>query len=297
MSPRRLPVVLVGALVTALLAIVATASPASAQSEFVAGQASGAVVSPAGLTRVASTYDYRPDLHVRRRSGWRPSATTPLPNSSTRPMMPGGSCAHCRAVNRVAPNAARHLCSFSGETEVLMADGTTKPISEVEVGDWVLAEDPETGERGPREVTHLWVHQDTIIDLQIDGHDLATTEDHPFWNHADGEWQRADALDVGDLVLAADGATLTVDGMDWASARTTLAYNLTVNDINTYFVEVGGDEALVHNANGCNLWKLAREGAESTRRHSRFGTFYETVNRHGDSSDRRAAQYLAARSA
>jgi len=80
----------------------------------------------------------------------------------------------------VAPSAARHLCSFSGETQVLVADGTTKPISEVRVGDWVLAEDPETGERGARQVTHLWVHEDTIIDLELDGHDVATTEDHPF---------------------------------------------------------------------------------------------------------------------
>lgn len=151
----------------------------------------------------------------------------------------------------VAPKTTRHLCSFSGETEVLMADGTTKPISEVEVGDWVLAEDPETGERGAREVTHLWVHQDTIIDLEIDGHDVATTEDHPFWNHTDSEWQRADALDSGDLVLTADGATRSVDGMDWGSARTTTAYNLSVDDIHTYYVHVGGDEVLVHNTSTC----------------------------------------------
>ncbi len=139
-----------------------------------------------------------------------------------------------------------------------MADGTTKPISAVEVGDWVLAEDPETGERGPREVTHLWVHQDTIIDLEIDGHDVATTQDHPFWNHTDSEWQAASTLDVGDLVLTADGATPTVDGLDWGSARTTTAYNLTVDDIHTYFVEVGGEPVLVHNV--CdNAWDIAHK--------------------------------------
>ena len=146
----------------------------------------------------------------------------------------------------VAPKAARHLCSFSGETEVLMADGTTKPISEVEVGDWMLTEYPETGDCA-REVTHLWVHQDTIIDLEIDGHDVATTEDHPFWNATDSEWQSADVLDVGDLVVTVDGATLTVDGLDWGSARTTTAYNLTVDDIHTYYVQVVDDEVLVHN--------------------------------------------------
>ena len=76
-----------------------------------------------------------------------------------------------------------------------MADGTTKPISEVEVGDEVLTYDPETGERGPRKVTDLWVHQDTLVDLEIGGSLIATTEDHPFWNETERRWQRADATD------------------------------------------------------------------------------------------------------
>ena len=72
--------------------------------------------------------------------------------------------------------------------------------------------------------------------------------------------------------------------MNWESPRTAIAYNLTVDDIHTYYVEVDSDEVLVHNSNTCrDLWQLTREGAESTRRHGRFGTFYKTVNRHGDS--------------
>jgi len=131
-----------------------------------------------------------------------------------------------------------------------MANGTTKPISKIKVGDWVLAEDPETGQREAREVTHLRVHQDTILDLEINGHDVATTEDHPFWNHTDGEWQRADTLASSDLVLTAEGGLLSVDGIDWSSARTTTAYNLTVDGIHTYFVEVGEEAVLVHNSCG-----------------------------------------------
>jgi intein/homing endonuclease len=137
-----------------------------------------------------------------------------------------------------------------------MADGTTKPISEINIGDWVIAEDPETGERGAREVTHLWVHQDTVVDLEIDGHDIATTEDHPFWNHTDNEWQRADTLDRGDLVLTADGTTLTVNGLDWTSTRTTTAYNLTIDNIHTYFVGAGDEDVLVHNQCGPNLGNM-----------------------------------------
>ncbi len=159
----------------------------------------------------------------------------------------GGKKPRPDAPSGLADDALRLACSFSAETEVLMADGTTKPISQIETGDWVLAEDPETGERGGREVTHLWIHQDTLVDLQIDGADVATTEDHPFWNESDGEWQRADALDTGDLVVSADGELLEVDGLDWGSTRTTTAYNLTVDGIHTYYVAVGDDEVLVHN--------------------------------------------------
>src|SRR5690606_32088141 len=71
------------------------------------------------------------------------------------------------------------LCSFSADTRVLMADGSRKKISEVEVGDEVFATDPETGEEGPRTVTHLWVHEDTLVDLEVEGGVLETTEDHP----------------------------------------------------------------------------------------------------------------------
>lgn len=46
-----------------------------------------------------------------------------------------------------------------------MADGTTKPIEDIEIGDEVLAYDPQAGERRPRKVTHLWVHQDTVSPL------------------------------------------------------------------------------------------------------------------------------------
>lgn len=45
--------------------------------------------------------------------------------------------------------------SFTGDTPVLMADGTRKPIKDVEVGDTILATDPETGDTGPRKVTAL----------------------------------------------------------------------------------------------------------------------------------------------
>ncbi|HET9141279.1 MAG TPA: RHS repeat-associated core domain-containing protein, partial [Actinophytocola sp.] len=71
------------------------------------------------------------------------------------------------------------FCSFTGNTEVLMADGTHKPIAEVKIGDEVLATDPDTGQQGPRQVTAVLVHDDTVLDLvTTDGATVTTTEDH-----------------------------------------------------------------------------------------------------------------------
>ncbi|WP_170863295.1 polymorphic toxin-type HINT domain-containing protein [Micromonospora sediminimaris] len=142
------------------------------------------------------------------------------------------------------------LCSFSGDTEVLLADGSSKPISEVRVGDEVEATDPETGERGDRRVTHLWVHDDDLHTLEVGGKTLKTTEDHPFWNDTDGEWQRADALDPGDRLLDAGGEAVLVTGRVSNSSWRAPAFNLTVDNIHTYYVLAGNTPVLVHNS-GC----------------------------------------------
>ncbi|GAA4457858.1 polymorphic toxin-type HINT domain-containing protein [Phytohabitans houttuyneae] len=137
--------------------------------------------------------------------------------------------------------------SFSADTEVLMADGSTKPISEIEIGDQVFATDPETGEEGPRTVSQVWKHQDELLGLEVNGARLTTTEDHPFWNETDGQWQRVDALDAGDQLLAPDGRTITVIGLISGSQYVAAAYNLSVDGIHTYYVLAGGTPVLVHN--------------------------------------------------
>jgi RHS repeat-associated protein len=152
---------------------------------------------------------------------------------------------------KIAGRTANGMCSFAGDTEVLMADGTHKPIEDVEVGDKVLAADPETGETGPRVVTAVWHHQDSVMDLAMaDGAVVTTTEDHPYWNATDSAWEQADQLDPGDALLTADGSVVPIVGLDPMSERTATAHNLTVADIYTYFVMAGGRPILVHNCSG-----------------------------------------------
>lgn len=169
---------------------------------------------------------------------WFGSPAASLRGASTTPS--------ARAVATKPGTAVSKACSFGGETRVLMADGTTKPISEIEPGDMVLAQDPESGEIGARKVTDAWVHDDDLVRLEIDGDIVRTTEDHPFWNDTDREWQRADQLDAGDMVLTADGRRVKV-GVLLGSAGRGSAYNFTVEGLHTYHVLFGTDAVLVHN--------------------------------------------------
>ena len=145
-----------------------------------------------------------------------------------------------------ARRTAARSCSFGGATTVLMANGRRKPIEDVMVGDKVIATDPETGEHVPKRVGHVWVHDDTVVDLVVDGDVITTTEDHPFWSVTDQRFERADQLAEGEVLLGPAGRSVTVSGLRPRTARTSLAYNLSVEGIQTY--HVGDGAVLVHNS-------------------------------------------------
>ncbi|QNP55999.1 polymorphic toxin-type HINT domain-containing protein [Tessaracoccus defluvii] len=148
----------------------------------------------------------------------------------------------------VGPSAAQG-CSFSGETTVLMADGSHRPISEVRPGDEVIATDPETGEQGPRVVVDTFAHEDATVELVVDGEVLVTTEDHPFWSEDEEAFVRADSLREGERLLGADGDLVTVSRPVVVSATVReVAYNLFISEVHTY--HVGTDAVLVHNTCG-----------------------------------------------
>jgi hypothetical protein len=137
-----------------------------------------------------------------------------------------------------------------------MADGSRKPISQIKVGDRVLATNPLTGAQSARKVTHVWVHQDTVIRLNVAGEILVTTEDHQFWNATDRAWERADAIDRGDLLGTADGHVAKYRRL-FGRPRQTTVYNLTVQGVHTY--HVGHHGLLVHNGGPCSVAANASE--------------------------------------
>jgi RHS repeat-associated protein len=157
---------------------------------------------------------------------------------------------------RAVSDAISSACSFVGNTLVLMADGTKKAISNIGVGDKVMAADALTGTSSVETVTHLWAHDDLMSELSTSGGTVVTTEDHPFWNATDHAWQRADELDVGDSLLGASGNDVTVTASIDERQSSGTAYNLTVEDVHTYFVFIGQDPVLVHNTCGGGYTEL-----------------------------------------
>jgi hypothetical protein len=84
-------------------------------------------------------------------------------------------------------------------------------------------------------------------------HVITTTEDHPFWNATDQQWQPAEQLEPGDQLLTANGTTVTVEGINQTTVRNDTAYNITVAETHTYYVLAGNTPVLVHNTGpaGC----------------------------------------------
>ncbi|MFI5942252.1 polymorphic toxin-type HINT domain-containing protein [Streptomyces uncialis] len=150
--------------------------------------------------------------------------------------------------------AKRCKCFLAG-TDVLMEDGTTKDIEDIEVGDKVRAADPETGESGSRTVTRLIRTEDDkhFNELSIATEDgvqkLTATFEHPFWSPSEDAWLEARQLKPGMTLLTDDADTVIVTA-NREYTRHARTYNLTVEDLHTYYVLAGETPVLVHNSNG-----------------------------------------------
>ena len=146
---------------------------------------------------------------------------------------------------------------FTADTPVVMADGSTRPIARVEVGDRVLAHNPHTGADEVREVLDAPVHEDaaTWRVTTDDGGTVTTTPTHRFWVQGAG-WTKAQDLVPGDRLRTTanptenphtnnDGATV-VESQPTGQAST--VHNLTIHGLANYYITTTtGTRALVHN--------------------------------------------------
>ncbi|MFF3403786.1 polymorphic toxin-type HINT domain-containing protein [Streptomyces sp. NPDC002659] len=146
--------------------------------------------------------------------------------------------------------------SFTAGTEVLMADGSRKPIEKVEAGEEVVATDPTTGKTSKQEVTQTIVGKGEkhLVELTVDTDGdkgdatdkITATEGHPFWVPSLKRWQNAGELKPGQWLQTGSGTWVQVDAVrSWTQQAA--VYNLTVDTAHTYYVVAGNASVLVHN--------------------------------------------------
>lgn len=186
--------------------------------------------------------------------------------------------------------------SFDPDTPVLMADGSTKAIKDVEIGDQVLATDPATGRTQSKEVTVLHRNRDRdLAELTIrddaTGRStvLKTTWHHPFWDATNEQWVNAADLRPGTHLRDDEGMeTQRVVGVrTWVGLQE--MRDLTVANVHTYYVLAGDTPVLVHNIDENRLCDLtlgpgpfAREGVALPGGNKDAPGVQELTNQSGD---------------
>ncbi|MEU3063162.1 polymorphic toxin-type HINT domain-containing protein, partial [Streptomyces subrutilus] len=146
--------------------------------------------------------------------------------------------------------------SFVPGTKVLMADGSSKPIEEVELGDEVVARNAESGATSAQPVAAKIVGEGEkhLVEITIDtdggagdvSQTLTATDGHPFWVPSLGTWLKATGLTAGQWLQTSGGTWVQVTEVRrWTQQKR--VHNLTVANEHTYHVLAGAAPVLVHN--------------------------------------------------
>ncbi|WP_433697315.1 RHS repeat-associated core domain-containing protein [Nocardiopsis sp. CA-288880] len=186
--------------------------------------------------------------------------------------------------NRKVDNLCAPGNSFVPGTRVVMADGSTRPIEEVDVGEKVLATDPETGEQTARTVLATIVGSGAkhLVQITVDpttereaadedtgsetegqqaehsgipgpvtaGDVVIATDEHPFWVPDLEQWVDAVDLAPGTWLQTSSGTWVQVSAVQaWTQPAT--VHNLTVQGVHTFHVGAGSLGILNHNAMAC----------------------------------------------
>ncbi len=94
---------------------------------------------------------------------------------------------------------------------------------------------------------------------------VAATDNHPFWETRQRTWLDAGALQPGMSLRGVDGTAVEVEKISRRTEQEEV-YNLTVDDLSTYYVLAGEQSLLVHNCGNLEADE-GLEGAHSLKKH------------------------------
>jgi hypothetical protein len=147
--------------------------------------------------------------------------------------------------------------SFVGVTPVLMADGSSKPIDQVKVGDTITNAPPGTSwlvvdQKHVVTAVHVTYTDSAYTDVTIGSKQgpatIIGTAGHLYWDATTHLWTSADQLRIGDRLQTRNGTTALITALRSYTASM-VTYNLTIDNLHTYFVEADTTPVLVHNSN------------------------------------------------
>jgi hypothetical protein len=141
------------------------------------------------------------------------------------------------------PLRIRYMSCFVAGTQVSTSTGPM-PIEQVQIGEFVLAQDIETGELAYKPVIGTTVRPPSpLVAISAGGETIRATRGHPFWISGIG-WQMAKVLKAGQMLHTPRGP-LPIDSIGEDDPAT--CYNLVVADFGTYFIT--DRHVLVHDNN------------------------------------------------
>jgi len=126
---------------------------------------------------------------------------------------------------------------FACDTLVLMADNSTKRISEVQIGDRVLAYDSEAGQNVTADVIATASGEADYFYL-ING-DLKVTPPHPFFT-AEDKWVKIVDLKAGDRIKSFAGLN-EIKSIEKVNSRQRIC-NIIVRDFHNFYVSANGKD-------------------------------------------------------
>ena len=141
--------------------------------------------------------------------------------------------------------------SFTSDTQVLMADGSTERISKVVTGQVVQTDDQATGTITTDTVDAVWARtEDGLLDVTVtsDGTSstIHSTEQHPFWDATKNHWVDGRDLQAGDHLLTPDHRQAIVSRLT-KRGGTAEMWDITVVHDHNFFITAAATAILVHN--------------------------------------------------
>ena len=150
-----------------------------------------------------------------------------------------------------------NTCFLAG-TLVHMADGSLKPIEEIEVGDEVLSFNEKNGEKVSASVTQAF-NTEYVDEYVLLNSSLGVTGNHLFYSQ--GEWRKVSRLSVDDKLLGLGLTDRDIVSIEKIQAPEQVrVYNIEVDQYHNYFVGTEGYLRIINYPLVGSMATVVREG-------------------------------------